>query len=171
LNSPAAAIIAALAFSNFCGAADAACQLTPQGEGSVATVIDARTFRLDDGRDIRLAGIETNVAGADANQSTAALTSLIDHRAVVLQGDGDKPDRYGRETAVVLIAGSPKSLQTELLSRGAVLMAASVSDPGCATKWKTAEDEARVAKRGLWGDGLVTKKRKWRAIFWLVSGG
>ena len=39
--------------------ADAAgCMFEPQGEGRVAAVIDARTFRLTDGREIRLAGIE-----------------------------------------------------------------------------------------------------------------
>ena len=39
--------------------ADAAgCAFAPQGEGRVAAVIDARSFRLEDGREIRLAGIE-----------------------------------------------------------------------------------------------------------------
>src|ERR1700678_102445 len=36
----------------------AGCTFEAQGEGRVATVIDARTFRLRDGREIRLAGIE-----------------------------------------------------------------------------------------------------------------
>ena len=36
----------------------AACWFEPQGEGRVAAVIDARSFRLQDGREIRLAGIE-----------------------------------------------------------------------------------------------------------------
>ncbi len=36
----------------------AGCSFEPQGEGRVAAVIDARTFRLQDGREIRLAGIE-----------------------------------------------------------------------------------------------------------------
>src|SRR6266404_2917474 len=38
-------------------ATSAGCAFEPQGEGRVAAVIDARTFRLDDGREVRLAGI------------------------------------------------------------------------------------------------------------------
>ena len=34
------------------------CAFEPQGEGRVAAVVDGRSFRLDDGREIRLAGIE-----------------------------------------------------------------------------------------------------------------
>ena len=36
----------------------AGCAFEPQGEGRVAAVIDARSFRLEDGREVRLAGIE-----------------------------------------------------------------------------------------------------------------
>ena len=36
----------------------AGCAFEAQGEGRVAAVIDARTFRLEDGREVRLAGIE-----------------------------------------------------------------------------------------------------------------
>src|ERR1700694_696339 len=39
-------------------AAAAGCSFEPQGEGRVAAVIDARTFRLQDGREERLAAIE-----------------------------------------------------------------------------------------------------------------
>ena len=39
--------------------ADAAgCAFEPQGEGRVAEILDARTFRLADGREVRLTGIE-----------------------------------------------------------------------------------------------------------------
>jgi hypothetical protein len=40
------------------GRADATdCALEPQGEGRVIAVIDGRSLRLEDGREIRLAGI------------------------------------------------------------------------------------------------------------------
>ena len=52
------------------GPASAAdCALEPQGEGRVAAVIDGRSLRLDDGREIRLAGIEQ--AGTDKASGTA----------------------------------------------------------------------------------------------------
>jgi len=41
------------------GPADAAgCAFEPQGEGRVLWIVDARTFRLADGREVVLAGIE-----------------------------------------------------------------------------------------------------------------
>ena len=46
-------------------ASAAPCSLTPQGEGRVSALIDARTFRMDDGREVRLAGIETVTDGAN----------------------------------------------------------------------------------------------------------
>jgi len=46
--------------------AASACSLTAQGEGRVSAIIDARTFRMDDGREVRLAGIETLTTAAAA---------------------------------------------------------------------------------------------------------
>ena len=53
----------------------AGCAFEPQGEGRVAAVIDARTFRLDDGREIRLAGIEP--ATPDKAKAAAALSAIV----------------------------------------------------------------------------------------------
>src|SRR5437764_7821094 len=58
----------------------APCSFEPQGEGRVAAVIDARSFRLEDGREIRLAGIEP--ISADAARRTAALSAVIGGRDV-----------------------------------------------------------------------------------------
>ncbi|HXO73360.1 MAG TPA: hypothetical protein VN838_30755, partial [Bradyrhizobium sp.] len=44
--------------------AASACSFEPQGEGRVSAIIDARTFRMDDGREVRLAGIETTADGS-----------------------------------------------------------------------------------------------------------
>ncbi len=51
------------------------CAFEAQGEGHVAAVIDARSFRLDDGREIRLAGIEP--ADIDKAKGAAALAAVI----------------------------------------------------------------------------------------------
>ena len=59
----------------------APCSFEPQGEGRVAAVIDARSFRLEDGREIRLAGIEP--ISADAARRTAALSAVIGGRTAV----------------------------------------------------------------------------------------
>ena len=85
-------------------AAAAGCAFAAQGEARVAAVIDGRTFRLEDGREIRLAGIEP--ASAEKARGVAALSAIIGGRDVTLQGEDDAPDRYGRQAAFVFPAGS-----------------------------------------------------------------
>ncbi|MGY3620096.1 hypothetical protein ACVJGD_006292 [Bradyrhizobium sp. USDA 10063] len=70
------------------------CAFEAQGEGRVASVTDARSFRLEDGREVRLAGIEI----ADRQKGAAALSALIVGRDISLQGEDDTPDRL-RTTA------------------------------------------------------------------------
>src|SRR3954463_16180075 len=72
----------------------AGCWFEPQGEGRVAAVIDARSFRLEDGGEGRLAGIEP--VGVTNASRTSALAAIIAGREVTLRGDDDTPDRYGR---------------------------------------------------------------------------
>jgi endonuclease YncB( thermonuclease family) len=72
--------------------AEAACSFEIQGEGRVAAVIDGRSFRLDDGREVRLAGIEP----VDKSKGTAALAALVADREVTLRGDDDTPGRIPR---------------------------------------------------------------------------
>ena len=45
----------------------AACSFEAQGEGRVAAVTDARGFRLEDGREVRLAGIEPALSATSGN--------------------------------------------------------------------------------------------------------
>ncbi len=138
------------------GALFAACDFATQGEGRVVAIIDTRTFRLDDGREVRLAGIETNI-GQKLTAPSRSLEKLIGDREVTLRLDDDKPDRYGRQIAIVFPAGSPTSIQTELLSQGEALASGALSDKACLLEWMTAENSARAAKRGLWGDPSATK--------------
>ena len=131
------------------GRASAAdCALEPQGEGRVAAVIDARSFRLDDGREVRLAGIERG--RADRASGRAALAAIVAGREVTLHGDDDAPDRYGRQAAFVFVAGSEHSVQGELLRRGEALASTDVADKDCAAALVAAE--ARRA-RPNWASG------------------
>jgi endonuclease YncB( thermonuclease family) len=137
------------------------CALAPQGEGRVTQVIDARTLRLDDGREIILAGIEPVTSDDDAARtkanSVAALSAIVMGRDVTLHGDDDAPDRYGRQPALVFVAGSDTSVQATLLTQGDALVAASVTDKACAAALVAAETAARVAKRGIWGNPSAIK--------------
>ena len=97
----------------------AGCAFQPQGEGRVAAVIDARSFRLEDGREIRLAGIEP--AAAETAKDASALAALVGGRQVTLRGEDDAPDRYGRQPAFVFVDASETPVQAQLLAQGVAL--------------------------------------------------
>jgi endonuclease YncB( thermonuclease family) len=133
----------------------AGCAFETLGEGRVAAVIDARSFRLHDGREIRLAGIEP--ADADKAKDSAALAALVGGRDVTLHGADDAPDRYGRQTAFVFVAGSETPVQSELLRQGAALYSANVADGACAGTLAAAETTAMSAKIGIWSAPAAIK--------------
>jgi endonuclease YncB( thermonuclease family) len=133
----------------------AGCTFEPQGEGRVAAVIDARSFRLEDGREVRLAGIEP-VVSENANR-TAALAAIVTGQDVTLRGADDTPDRYGRQPAFVYLSSQDTLVQGLLLSQGEALAAADVTDKDCAAELNTAEAAARQAKRGTWADPTAIK--------------
>jgi endonuclease YncB( thermonuclease family) len=138
--------------------ADAAgCMFEPQGEGRVAAVIDARTFRLQDGREVRLAGIEPAASEKNKANRTSALSAVIAGREVTLRGQDDTPDRYGRQPAFVYLAGSDTSVQSQLLAQGEALVSSTVTDKECALILSSAEAEARQAKQGIWADPAAIK--------------
>jgi endonuclease YncB( thermonuclease family) len=133
-------------------ASAAACSLTPQGEGRVSAVIDARTFRMDDGREVRLAGIETVTA-----DGSAALRALVAGRSVALHGETDAPDRYGRQPAFVFVEQAIASVQNQLLAQGDALVSGAIADKACAAELAAAEAAARQARRGIWADRAAIK--------------
>jgi endonuclease YncB( thermonuclease family) len=131
--------------------AASACSLTPQGEGRVSAIIDARTFRMDDGREVRLAGIETATDGA------AALGALVAGRSVTLRGETDAPDRYGRQPAFVFVDQAETSVQNQLLAQGDALVSGIIADKACAAELTAAEVAARRARLGIWADPTAIK--------------
>jgi endonuclease YncB( thermonuclease family) len=136
--------------------ADAAgCAFEPQGEGRVAEILDARSFRLADGREVRLAGIEP-VATEKANR-TSALSAIIAGREVTLSGEDDAPDRYGRQPAFVFLASSETPVQGLLLAQGEALVSATVTNKDCALILTAAEAAARHAKQGTWASPAAIK--------------
>jgi len=163
-------------------AAAAGCSFEPQGEGRVAAVIDARSFRLQDGREVRLAGIEPvspeqPLSGKPVSEKPVsekpflekpflekplanrppALAAILANREVILRGDDDTPDRYGRQPAFVFLPPSETLVQDELLAQGEALVSATVADKECAAVLLAAEAAAREAKRGIWADPSAIK--------------
>ncbi len=148
----AAALLAAVAVHP---ANAAGCAFEPQGEGRVTAVIDARSFRLDDGREVLLAGIEP--VAPEAADRTAALAAIVAGREVTLHGQDDTPDRYGRQPAIVLLAGSDESVQAQLLALCEALLSGTVTDKDCASILSSAEAAGRQARRGTWADPAAIK--------------
>src|ERR1700730_18422209 len=136
--------------------ADAAgCAFEPQGEGRVAEILDARSFRLADGREVRLAGIEP-VATEKANR-TSALSAIIAGREVTLSGEDDAPDRYGRQPAFVFLDGSETPVQGLLLAQGEALGSPTVTKKYCPMTLTPAEAAARQEKQGPWASPAAIK--------------
>jgi len=131
------------------------CAFEAQGEGRVAAIIDGKSFRLADGREIRLAGIEP--AGASKAERIAVLSAVLADKDVSLHGTDDTPDRYGRQSAFVVLAGTETLVQGVLLSQGAALSTADIADKDCAAALSTAEAEARDGKKGAWAGNTVIK--------------
>jgi len=129
----------------------------PQGAGRVAAVIDARSFRLEDGRDVRLVGIEPAFPEKPATMRMRALTARLAGREVRLHGEDDTPDRYGRQPAFVWLLPDETLVQRELLAQGEAIFSATVSDGECAETLLAAEAAAREAKRGIWADPTAIK--------------
>lgn len=127
------------------------CAPEPQGEAGIAAVIDARTVRLEDGRQVRLAGL------AAITDMQAAETLLSRHvgKTASLHFDNDAPDRYGRQHAVIFPAQSDTSLQVTLLAAGAAIYDGNFDEPGCRQEFTAAESLARRARIGLWREGSL----------------
>lgn len=136
-------------------AAAAPCSFETQGDGRVAGVIDAGSFRLTDGREIKLAGVEP--VSAKAAKRTAALSAIVAGRDITLRADDDAPDRYGRQVAFVFVAGGENPVQATLLAQGEAFAAADIADKACAAALMAAEAAGRAAKMGIWASGSATK--------------
>jgi endonuclease YncB( thermonuclease family) len=133
----------------------AKCRMATIGTGQIRAVRDGRTLLLDDGREVRLAGIEVpppeTAAGAAA---TATLEALAGGRKITLKSIGASLDRYSRVLAYVFVGAGDREtlLQNELLAAGRSWVAARIGDRACARDLMAAERTARGGKRGLWAD-------------------
>jgi endonuclease YncB( thermonuclease family) len=137
----------------------------------VRAITDGRSFILDDGREIRLAGIEVPLppragetgARAEASHTAAlaartALESMLAGQGVELRPTGMATDRYGRTLAHVYVTkdGSRRSATHEMLARGFARVSAHIGDKAGdrtrASELLARERTAREARVGLWNE-------------------
>lgn len=125
----------------------------------VVAVVDGDTLALEDGRQVRLAGIEAakppRHAAADdgrpwplAKAATAALSELALGHAVTPRG-AVLVDRHGRLLAH-LLREDGLWLQAEMLARGHARVHTRPDARAFAAEMLATEDGARNAQRGLW---------------------
>jgi endonuclease YncB( thermonuclease family) len=154
-----------LAFARIAQAEDTAatafCRFETLGTFAAGAVIDGRTFRLDDGREVRLAGIEVAPfpASKDAPEpagaaAKAALEKLLAGNKVALKKLGSASDRYGRLTAHAFVArdGAERWIQQDMVATGQARVAVRSGEADCARELLGGEKTARRARLGLWAD-------------------
>lgn len=135
------------------------------GEGRAAGVPDAATLVLDDGLEVRLAGIEpphpargSLAAEPFFEEARDALEALALGRRVDLAIPEGQPerDRWGRAPARVVVRdvegapGGGLALNRELLARGLARVRPEFETDAEARALLALEDAARRAGRGLW---------------------
>jgi endonuclease YncB( thermonuclease family) len=144
------------------------CRFDATATGRVRAVTDGRSFTLEDGREIRLVGIEVPLPPAAAERgeraesdrvageaARAALAALIAEQEVELRLEG--VDRYGRLLALVR-RGNGEPAQ-DLVARGYARVAAQVGSLACAAILWERERAAREGKLGLWGEAYYAVRR------------
>ncbi len=129
----------------------------PRSKAVVQHVIDGDTFVLDDGRHVRMLGIDAPEAGFGnkpredfSAEATDWLRDRIEGREVALRIDYPKTDRYGRTLAWVFEADGTLVNQ-QMLSAGRVKLLAAFGLPvDLEPTLRQAESEARIRRIGLW---------------------
>jgi endonuclease YncB( thermonuclease family) len=121
------------------------CPLVAIGNATVRGAADGG-ITLDDGRIVRLSGIEP---GENATMPAAGTAITLKRLATIAE-----TDRYGRLAAHVFINedGAERWLQSDLVGRGLARVSARVGDAGCAKILLMRERSAQAARLGLWAE-------------------
>jgi endonuclease YncB( thermonuclease family) len=158
------------------------------GQARVVAVIDGDTVVLDDGRQVRLVGIQTpklplGRIGFEtwplAHEAKAALEALVQGRTVRLGYGGRRIDRHGRALAHLYLgeAGQPPDgwVQGALLDQGLARVYSFADNRALVADMLARERAARRASRGIWADAFYGIRRPEDALghvgsFQIVEG-
>jgi micrococcal nuclease len=132
----------------------------PGGPYRVAEVIDGDTLVLEDGRQVRLVGIQAPKLSLGrphvsteplAAESRAALESLVAGRHVGLRFGGRREDRHGRVLAHLDVEGGPW-IQGEMLRQGMARVYSFSDNRALVGEMLEEERSARDRRAGMWSD-------------------
>ncbi len=132
--------------------------------GEIRYVIDGDTVVMANGRHARLIGINAPELGKNgapdqplAREARSRLTSLVEKQRVTLNFEREREDHYGRLLAhVVLLDG--RDVEEILLRDGLAWAVAIPPNVGRLDILLKAENEARAADRGVWGEPAYKPK-------------
>ncbi|MEX1109180.1 MAG: thermonuclease family protein [Dongiaceae bacterium] len=137
------------------------------GERVVAVaVIDGDTLLLDDGREVRLVGLQAPklplgrpdfVAWPLAEEAKAALEALVLGEAVTLAYGGRQLDRHGRALAH-LYRDDGTWIQGELLELGMARVYSFADNRALAAEMLAIEQAARADRRGIWAESWYDRR-------------
>lgn len=149
--------IFALVFS-FPAWADFTGDVVGVADGDTITVLDADKVQ----HKVRLTGIDAPEKKQPfGNRSKQSLSDMVFNKIVIVETD--KRDRYGRELGKVLAGGKDANL--EQVRAGMAWHYKAYKRTQSATDrqaYADAENDAKVAKRGLWADAEPIPPWEWR---------
>lgn len=138
------------------------------GEGRAASVIDGDTLVLDDGREVRLVGIQAPKlplgrpgfkAWPLAEEVRALLHELAAGAEVTLHSGGARMDRHGRVLAH-LVRADGLWLQGEILRRGMARVYSFPDNRKGVAEMLTLEAAARAGREGIWAHDFYAIRDK-----------
>jgi endonuclease YncB( thermonuclease family) len=146
---------------------DSACADYPDGYYDVQRVIDGDTFKLTDGTNVRLIGIDAPDSGEICSaEATQKLTSLIAGETVYLEKDVSETDTYGRLLRYVYVNNIFVNL--ELVYYGFAYAVSYPPDVAYDSQLADAEENAVNNNRGcLWKINYIDDDG---AFFWVAGG-
>lgn len=158
-----------------CGRGADLSRLAAGESGKVAQVRSGEVLFLEDGLEVRLAGVEaSNGAEPLAAEARAALSDLALGQAVVLRYGGLRRDRYERALAHVVAGRGRRWLQGEMLKRGLARVRTYSDNRALAAEMLELEAQARRGGLGLWAHPdygvLLPAECAGRSGFQIVEG-
>ncbi len=167
--------------------ADPQSVLSPGEPGRVVEIVDGDTLVLEDGREIRLVGIQApklplGRAGFKpwplAPEAKALLAELTLGKEVAVAFGGRRGDRHGRVLAHLFVAdpaGVDRWVQGAILEAGLARVYSFDDNRKLVAEMLALERQARAAGFGIWGHPFYALRRaeeagRWLGGFELVEG-
>lgn len=133
-------------------------------EITVVGVIDGDTVELEDGRRVRLIGIDTPERGdIDADSATSLTERLVLRKSVRLEFDRDQKDRYGRTLAFLWV--DDQLVNREIIREGWAWCYFFDGNLRHSRELLLAQHEAMEARRGHWKKPQEETAKYYRASF------